>query len=45
MEYRYSNDKNYEDFVSGRVLYNYKGITNFPARLAQEIFGRCLKYS
>ncbi|WMJ87134.1 hypothetical protein [Anaerocolumna sp. MB42-C2] len=45
MEYQYGNDKNYEDFASGRVLHNYKGITNFPARLAQEIFGRCLKYS
>ncbi|QHQ63175.1 hypothetical protein Ana3638_22345 [Anaerocolumna sedimenticola] len=45
MEYRYSNNKNFEDFASGRVIYNYKGITNFPARLAQEIFGRCLEYS
>ncbi len=45
MEYRYSNNKNFEDFASGRVIYNYKGITNFPARLAQEIFRRCLEYS
>lgn len=45
MEYRYGNRDNYEDFASGRVLYNCKGITNFPARLAEEIFGRCLEFS
>src|SRR5690606_38122627 len=36
---------NYEDFSSGRVLYHIKGMTNFPVRLAQEIYGRCLEYS
>jgi len=45
MEYRYGKNDNYEDFSSGRVLYNIKGMTNFPVRLAQEIYGRCLRYS
>lgn len=45
MEYRYGKNDSYEDYASGRVLYQYKGITNFPARLAQEIFGRCLSYT
>ncbi len=45
MEYRYGKNMNYDDFASGRVFYHVKGITNFPARLAQEIFGRCLEYT
>ena len=45
MEYRYGKNDNYEDYASGRVLYQYKGITNFPVRLACEIFGRCLSYT
>ena len=45
MEYRYGKDMNYEDFSSGRVLYQVRGMTNFPVRLAQEIYGRCLEYS
>ena len=45
MEYKYGKNDNYEDFSSGRVLYNAKGMTNFPVRLAQEIYGRCLQYS
>lgn len=45
MEYRHCKNDNFEDFASGRVLYNDKGITNFPARLGLEIFGRCLDYS
>lgn len=45
MEYRYGKNANYEDFSSGRVLYHIKGMTNFPVRLAQEIYGRCLEYS
>ncbi|NLY42701.1 MAG: hypothetical protein GX066_01760 [Clostridiaceae bacterium] len=45
MEYKYGKNDNYEDFSAGRVLYNVKGMTNFPVRLAQEIFGRCLQYS
>ncbi len=45
MEYKYCKSDNFEDYASGRVLYNGKGITNFPARLAGEIFGRCLEYT
>ncbi|HHW31266.1 MAG TPA: hypothetical protein GXX20_06280 [Clostridiaceae bacterium] len=45
MEYKYAKNDNYEDFSAGRVLYNVKGMTNFPVRLAQEIFCRCLQYS
>ncbi|HHX22686.1 MAG TPA: hypothetical protein GX723_01490 [Thermoanaerobacterales bacterium] len=45
MEYKYAKDLNYEDFSSGRVLYHVSGMTNFPVRLAHEIYGRCLEYS
>ncbi|GFN36612.1 hypothetical protein [Tepidimicrobium xylanilyticum] len=45
MEYRYGKNINYEDFSSGRVLYHISGMTNFPVRLAQEIYGRCIEYS
>ncbi|MGI5858602.1 MAG: hypothetical protein ACOX8P_04670 [Tepidanaerobacteraceae bacterium] len=45
MEYKYGKNDNYEDFSSGRVLYHVSGMTNFPVRLAQEIYGRCLQYS
>lgn len=45
MEYKYGKNQNYEDFSSGRVLYQVEGMTNFPVRLAQEIYGRCLEYS
>ncbi|HLV10246.1 MAG TPA: hypothetical protein VKY40_08560 [Halanaerobiales bacterium] len=41
MKYKYETEsKNYEDFASGRVLYNQKGATAFPVRLAGEIFLR-----
>lgn len=45
MEYHYGENINYEDFASGRVLYHQNGVPNFPVRLANEIFGRCLSYS
>lgn len=45
MEYKYGKKENYEHFSSGRVLYHVAGMTNFPVRLAQEIYGRCLQYS
>ena len=45
MEYRYGKNQNYEDFSSGRVFYHTDGMTNFPVRLAHEIYGRCLEYS
>ena len=44
MKYRYCERTNFEDFSSGRVFYHGAGITNFPVRLVQEIFSRCLSY-
>lgn len=44
MEYIYCENKNYEDYASGHVLYGGKGIPNFPVRLLNEIFGRCQSY-
>jgi tRNA G10 N-methylase Trm11 len=45
MQYKYiKQDKNYEDYSSGRVIYGYSGATNFPVRLTQEIFERCINY-
>lgn len=42
MEYIYeSTQRSYEDFASGRVLYNAQGTTSFPVRLASEIAQRC----
>jgi len=35
--------KNFEDFASGRVLYNAHGTTAFPVRLASEIIQRCFE--
>ncbi|WP_223066055.1 hypothetical protein [Paenibacillus caui] len=44
MEYIYERiQKNYEDFASGRVLYNAHGTTAFPVRLANEIIQRCFQ--
>ncbi len=45
MEYKYCENRNYEDFASGRVLYHANGIPNFPVRLVNEIYRRCLQYS
>lgn len=45
MEYLYCNNRNFEDFSSGRVLYGGEGIPNFPVRLLNEIFGRALSHS
>lgn len=44
MVYQYCENRNFEDLASGRVLIHKNGATNFPVRLAQEIFGRCLHY-
>lgn len=45
MNYKYAVNCNNEDFASGRVLYHAGGATNFPVRLANEIYRRCLEYS
>jgi len=44
MEYKYCEKQNFEDYSSGRVLYQKSGMTNFPVRLAQEIFQRSKNY-
>ena len=44
MEYRYAARENFEDLACGRVLIHRTGFPNFPVRLAQEIFCRCLSY-
>ena len=44
MQYKHAPGGSYEDFASGRVLFNLPGLPNFPARLAQEIFLRCVSY-
>ncbi|MFE0397185.1 hypothetical protein [Paenibacillus lactis] len=42
MEYLYeSAPRSFEDFASGRVLYNARGTTSFPVRLASELAQRC----
>jgi len=45
MLYKFTQNDNYEDFSSGRVIYQKAGFTNYPVRLAAEIFSRCLEYS
>ncbi len=42
MNYMYANRPSYEDFAPGRALYHAPGMTNFPARVAEELMGRCL---
>ena len=42
MDYRYEKEAAlYEDYASGRVLYNARGATAFPVRLASELIQRC----
>lgn len=45
MEYKYSHKENFEDLSSGRVIYANSGIPNYPVRLINEIYRRCLNYS
>jgi len=45
LEYKYFNNDNFEDYSSGRVIYHRTGMTNFPVRLAGEVFCRCLEYT
>lgn len=41
MTYRFATERaNYEDYASGRVLYNHPGMTAFPVRLSAEVFER-----
>jgi 23S rRNA G2445 N2-methylase RlmL len=45
LNYKYYNQESFEDFASGRVILNRAGMTNFPVRLAGEIFKRCIEYT
>jgi hypothetical protein len=45
MLYKFFPQNNYEDFASGSVFYHNAGYTNYPVRLAGEIFSRCLEFS
>lgn len=45
MEYKYTQNENYEDFASGRVIYHMGGAPTFPVRLTLEMYERCLQYS
>lgn len=44
MNYNYCKRETFEDFACGRVIYHRSGMPSFPAKLAGEIFGRCLEY-
>lgn len=44
MVYKYCENRNFEDFASGRVIVHRTGYPNFPVRLAQEILCWCLRY-
>lgn len=44
MVYKYCENKNFEDLSSGRVIFHRTGYPNFPVRLTQEIFCRCLEH-
>lgn len=44
MQYRYAQDRNFEDYASGRVFYARAGQPAFPVRLASEIFQRCYQH-
>lgn len=45
MQYKYCPNTNFEDLSSGRVIYSSSGVPNFPVRLLNEIFLRCVEYS
>lgn len=44
MEYRYCEDRSWEDFSSGRVLCGAHGAPNFPVRLGCELYRRALSH-
>jgi len=41
MKYKYTQNDNYGDFASGKVLYSLPGASAFPIRLMSEIFQLC----
>jgi tRNA G10 N-methylase Trm11 len=45
MQYKYATEQqDFSDYSSGRVLYSLAGHPAFPIRLASEVFQRCLAY-
>lgn len=44
MKYHYAQDRNFEDYASGRVFYSRAGQPAFPVRLASEIFQRAYQH-
>lgn len=44
MIYQYAKKTSYEFLAAGSVIYGHPRSTNFPVRLGQEIFHRCLRY-
>jgi hypothetical protein len=42
--YRYTTNRSFEDYASGRVFYAQPGIPAFPVRLASEVFQRGLAH-
>jgi SAM-dependent methyltransferase len=44
MQYRYAQNRNFEDYASGRVFYARAGQPAFPVRLASEIFQRAYQH-
>ena len=42
MQYRFADKASYEDLAAGRVIRGAPGATNFPVRLASELFQRVL---
>jgi len=44
MNYRFAEKKSFQFLAAGSAIKSYKGNTNFPVRLGQEIFNRCLHY-
>ena len=44
MQYRYAQERNFEDYASGRVFYARAGQPAFPARPASEIFQRAYQH-
>jgi hypothetical protein len=45
MIYKHFENSNFEDFSSGRVIYNNVNFPNFSVRIAGEIFSRCLEHT
>ncbi len=45
MKYKFAPNINYEFLSAGSVIKSYKGNNNFPVRLGNEIFHRCLTYT